>query len=201
METVVKLFLLFLNLLSVSTFSADTSSCPGSLKNNLKAREAFSFIRPYEGQFQMGSCQIEIRVCSDEDSSEDESSSFAADMLITDSKGFERYIPFFVAIDKSSWSKDILFLTKRAFIYRFNDNNSDQATGRFERWDVEIVKNEDLQSIDYIEVGYSSESEQESRAGKNWIICGTEREKEVLENPVRHKFKSWWWWLTHPGTR
>lgn len=194
-----KYLILLMSLLGTTAFASELR-CPESLKNNANASKAFAFIRPFVGEFQMGSCRVELQVC-DEASLEDRGSSFAADMLITDAKGFERYIPFFVSAEKSNWSKDIMFLTQRAFVYRFKDRNLDPETGRFERWDVEIVKSEDLKTIDYIEIGYSSENEQEAKVGKNWIICGTDREREVLDHPVKHKIKSWWWWLKNPGKR
>lgn len=195
-----KKLILILALLSGSAF-ASGFQCPTSIEGNAKAKKAFSFIKPFEGSFQMGSCKVEIQICDQALVDEEGISSFAADMLIIDSAGFERYVPFFVTGEKQTWSKDVLLLTERAFVYRFKDRNYDPQTGKFERWDVEIVKSPDLKKIDYIELGYSSENEQKAEIGKNWIICGTEREEEVLKHPVRHKFKSWWWWITHPGTR
>lgn len=195
-----KKFFLLISLLSAQTMASEPS-CPENFKSNANASKAFAFIRPFEGEFQMGSCKVELLVCDENATNEDGKTTFAADMLVTDASGFQRYIPFFVSAEKNNWSKDIMFLTERAFVYRFKDRNPDPETGKFERWDVEIVKTDDLQSIDYIEIGYSSENEQEARVGRNWIICGTEREREVLDHPVRHKIKSWWWWLKNPGKR
>jgi hypothetical protein len=121
----------------------------------------------------------------------------AADMLVIDKHGFQRYIPFFITKEKNKWSKQVMFQSKRAMVYRFNDYNPDLQSGSDERWDVEVVKTDDLLSLDYIEIGYSSEVERRGKVGKKWIICGTERERYIEEHPFKHKIKSLWKILTN----
>lgn len=190
---------LFLKLISIE--SSHAFSCDQSLLNNAQTASAIQFLKNYEGTFKLGSCVVELHVCKTDEKLTTEQSNIAADMLIIDKSGFQRYIPFFVQEFKNRWSKQVWYLSPNVLVYRFNDKNFDNETGSDERWDIEFVKKDNEEKLDYLEVGYSSEVERDNSTNKKWIICGAEREAYQARHPYKHKLKSIIWWLTHPNGR
>ncbi|AUN98084.1 hypothetical protein DOM21_10855 [Bacteriovorax stolpii] len=176
--------------------------CSKSIRENASAVEAIKFLRPYEGNFSLGSCSIELQVCDLNVPADDNASSFAADIVVINRSG-ERYIPFFISTEKTKWQKQVIFQNQRAFVYRLKDWNEDPETGKDEKYDIEFIRKENSKELDYIEVGFTSEVERqrEGYVPPKWMACGFEREAYLREHPVKHKIKSFWWWLTHPKTR
>lgn len=191
---------ILLSLLLVMCGNVQASVCPQELMKDKFLREAFSFLRPLEGEHQLGSCHVELRVCEEVTPvPEDNLNHLVAELLVTDKTGRERYIPFTLNEFRNRREKQIVAHGARVFAFRFRDWNQDPATGSFERWDVEIFKKQDL-SLDSLEVGYNSETELNSESPKFWISCGTELEAYIRKHPIRYRVRSWWWWITHPGS-
>lgn len=188
---------LLISLLVIGQISfASLGPCSKKLYQNSKAINAIQYLQNYEGKFSLGSCSVEIQVCDSSNKEVEGTGSMAADMLIIDKDGFQRYIPFFVLETNTNWSKEKIFQDNKALVYRFKDKNFDPETGKDELWDIEIIKKDDSKNLDYIEIGYSSESERKNDTNKKWIACGTEREEYLRTHPYKHYLKSIWWWLT-----
>ncbi|MNL00509.1 hypothetical protein D3C87_1209440 [compost metagenome] len=181
-----------LTLLLSTTAHAGLGNCPAHAVQNKDAMRMIHYLQEMQGRYQLGSCYIELQVCNPVAEEAESNTSVIADMVVVDKKGFERYIPFYVPEFKQNKSSQIHLQNARMLHYRFNDHNYDSSSGADERWMIEFVKTSDLQKLKYLEVGYSSETQREQEINKKWIICGTEREHEVNDHPIRHKFKSWW---------
>lgn len=155
------------------------------------------FLKKNEGSFKLGSCLVELQVCDVLDSEETSDNSLAAEMLVTDKDGFQRYVPFYISQFKNDSAKRSYFQTKSSYVYLFTDKNYDPETGKSEKLSVEIAKKSQAQGIDYLEIGFSSEVERNNKTNKKWITCGIEREEYQRAHPLSHIFKSVWWWLAH----
>lgn len=173
--------------LALTANASNLGPCSKTVYEKSSYLNTLKILEEYEGAFQLGSCSIEIQVCDFSNKEVEGNGSMAAEMLVIDKDGFQRYIPFFISKEKNKWSKQVMFQSRRAMVYRFNDYNSDPESGKDERWDVEIVKTDDLHELDYIEIGYSSKVERKKKVGKKWIICGTEREILMAKRPLKHK--------------
>lgn len=181
-----------ISLLLSATAQADLGNCPAHALKSKESVQMIQFLQQMQGRYQLGSCYVELQVCKPVVEETESNTSVIADMVVVDKKGFERYIPFFVPEFRQSKSSQIQLQNSRMLHYRFFDRNYDEVTGADERWMIEFVKTSDLLKLKYLEVGYSSETQREQKVNKKWIICGTEREQEVGDHPIRHKFKSWW---------
>ena len=196
---ILKTITFWLLMTSLSLSHAGLGPCPEIVTKDKYVADAFNFLRGLQGKKQVGSCQVELHVCDSGLSQESEGSNYlVADMLIT-KNGFQRYIPFYVNEFKNRYSKEIIFNDNRVFAFRFRDWNKDPASGTFERWDVEIFKNTD-DSFNSLEVGYNSESETNSESPVYWVSCGVELEEFIKNHPYKYRLRSWWWWMTHPGS-
>ena len=193
------LFLIMFSNLFNNAFSEEWS-CPKAALSNKATVKAIEFLKSYEGHFKLGSCKIEMQICNTDEDATNEGS-LAGDIIITDETGFQRYVPFFMIADKSSWAKQVSYLGNRAFVYRFKDKNRDTSTGSDENYDIEFIKKVKSDELDYIEIGFTSEVERDDKVNKHWIACGYEREQYLKEHPYKHKLKSKWWWITNPDNR
>lgn len=185
------IFLVFVN------FQTNASECNQSGFENNDLGIALLHFTSLEGRYQIGSCLVEINYCQKSLADSSGKSSFVGDVFIVDAEGNERYIPIYYAKSKMKKSHGVLKRTDRSFIYRFKDKNMDDLSGNYEWFDLEIVKKENLVDIEYVEVGYSSQVERRERSSKKWIVCGEEREEYVKRHPIKYRYRSWWWWLTH----
>ncbi|QDK44770.1 hypothetical protein DOM22_06120 [Bdellovibrio sp. ZAP7] len=171
-------FIIALVLLAQQSW-AKLGACPTHAAHNPKDLRMIEFLREMEGRYDLGSCHIEIQVCRVAKSSREIHGTIIADMLVVDKTGFERYVPFYIPEFDYSKTHQLEIQNSRMLHYRFRDRNYDDATGRDERWAVEFVKTPDLKKLEYIEIGYSSQSQRANKTSKRWIVCGTQREKEV----------------------
>lgn len=181
-----------LTLLLSTTAHAGLGNCPAHAVQNKDSMRMIQYLQEMQGRYQLGSCFIELQVCTPVAGQASENTSVIADMVVVDKEGFERYIPFYSPEYKQNKSSQIQLQNARMLHYRFNDHNYDAATGADERWMIEFVKTSDLLKLKYLEVGYSSQTQRDNKINKKWIICGAEREQEVNDHSLRHKFKSWW---------
>lgn len=156
--------------------------CTEHVLNDPHLSKAIDFLKTFEGRFKLGSCEIELQVCNSAGGSDSGIENLVADLLVTDKTGFQRYIPFYFSKYHSRLSSEVHHVFRRSFLYRFKDKNFDPASGATERWDVEFVKTSDLKSLKYIEIGYTSQVQRENHINKRWIICGSEREKQLHFN-------------------
>lgn len=186
--------LLFFIILNVR---AENPECRQASFENDELGIALLHFTSLEGRYRIGSCFVEIKYCHKDQNENSGKSSFVGDVFIVDSDGNERYIPIYYAKSKTKKAHGVLKRTARTFIYRFKDKNYDDQSGDYEWFDLEIVKKVNLTEIDYIEVGYSSQVERRERTSKKWIVCGEEREEYVKNHPIKYRYRSWWWWLTH----
>jgi hypothetical protein len=195
--------LLILSTLLITTIDVAKASlgvCPLGIVNNNSTSNTINFLRKHTGKFSLGSCLVELHVCDTTINNSKLGGNLAADMLIVDNEGNERYIPFFVSDFKNLWSKDIIFLDKTNLGYRFKDKNYDDSTGTNEKLEIILSTKADSNNLDFIEVYYTSEIDRKYN-NKKWTVCGTERENFAIKHPNTHFLKSKWWWLTHPGTK
>ncbi len=189
--------LIFVFFIFVSNVFAESSLCQKNSFENNEEGKALLFFQSLEGRFKIGSCFVEVKYCESSSANKDGSSKFIGDVFVLDSDGDERYIPIYLTKSKVKKSHGLLMNSDRSFIYRFKDKNRDDLSGNYEWFDLEIVKKKNLSDIDFIEIGYSSQHERKKRTTKKWIVCGEEREEYVKDHPVKYRYRSWWWWLTH----
>lgn len=200
-QTLKYFFITAILISNIKQSSATTGPCPQSVYQNKDVLNLIKFLKSKEGKFQLGSCTVEIQACDYTNKEIEGDGNFAADLIILDKDGFERYIPFFIIEEKTKWNKQILFQTKKAIVYRFFDYNFDTKSGSDERWDIEIVKKNQIEEIDYLEIGYSSQTERNNKTNKKWIACGSERENFLDKHPNKHYLLSKKWWLLNKNHR
>lgn len=180
---------------------ASLGPCSKLIYENNSALNMVNFLREYEGKFELGSCSIEIQVCDPSNMDVEGNGNIAADMLVIDREGFQRYIPFFISDQKSDWSKQVAFQSYWALGYKFKDKNFDPETGSNENWKVALVKTNDASSLSFAEFRYSSEVEKINDVDKKLIVCGTKREKFYKDHPLLSRLYSMKWWLSQAGTK
>lgn len=186
------LFLTFVIVANVEAFECDKMEFED---NELGL--ALIHLASLDGRHKVGSCLVEIKFCSNSSSENSENPFFVGDVFVVNGEGQERYIPIYAQKAKLKKSHGLLKRTESSFIYRFKDKNKDDLSGDYEWFDLEIVRTPNSNSIDYIEVGHSSQTERRRKEEKKWIICGDEREEYVKKHPIKFRYRSWWWWLTH----
>lgn len=199
MGPVMKLWIVMLSM-TIANVEAQEWNCSNKISDDAASVKVIAFLKKYEGRTKLGSCKVEIQVCNFKNDS-DNNGTLGADLLITDAEGFQRYVPFFLNEENERWAKQVSYVGARALVYRFKDKAEDPQTGMDENYDIEIIRKENSEELDYIEIGYTGKNERVDRVNKNWIACGEEREEYLRNNPKKHKFKSLWWWLKNPGKR
>ena len=187
-------------IISLANAQAQEWECSNKIAADAASVKVINFLKKYEGRSKLGSCRVEIQVCKFENGAEN-TGTLGADLLITDVAGFQRYVPIFLNEESERWAKQVSYVGARALVYRFKDKTEDPLTGSDENYDIEFVRKENSEELDYIEVGYTGKNERADRVNKNWIACGEEREEYLKNHPTKHKFKSLWWWLKNPGKR
>lgn len=186
-------------LLQYSQFSlASLGKCPeGTSRSDDTVVNMIEFLKNNEGIFKLGSCQVELQVCDIANGEESTDNGLAAEILVTEKDGFQRYIPFYINQFKNDSAKRTYFSMKKSYVYLFADKNYDPETGKSEKLSFEIAKKSQSNEINFLEIGFSSDVERNNNTNKKWITCGTEREEYVRTHPLSHAFKSVWWWLAH----
>ena len=158
---------------------ADSYICGADGMNSEPSRKAHEFLSSIQGKFQLGRCFIEIQMC---DTAEPmEFGNIVGDIGVTDRFGQFFYLSFdFSRIQTPTVSKVILN-GRRMMHYEFIERIPDARSGRTEAYRLEIVKSEDLKTIEYIDLGiYHSRIRERYRqlpAGKSyWVNCGASEE-------------------------
>jgi len=174
--------------MSLPSFSA-LAPCP----NSSMAQKFIKELKPFEGRFNLGSCQIELHVCTpspikpmDLKSNPLETNHQVADLLIIKNKKHV-HLPLFIMPYSTDKYYDWEFKLGRALYYRSSDQHWDPYTGSYEFLSTWIVKTGDRSQIEYIEVN-TDQDYQGSLQRK--FVCGTDRELEKtfnhnnLNNPI-----------------
>lgn len=185
-----------ITLASISTKadSANELTCPSAFLADSKFNPIIRFLGPLEGQYRIGSCKVEIHVCRPPKSnSQQTDQALAADVLVTDHHGFQRYVPIYFLSQETEKVAFLPRIFRRAFHYTFHDENRNPSTGRYEFSRMEIDKTSNLKSIETIEIGYWTQVEKRQHLGKAWITCGginddalvEKRGYEICESPMQ----------------
>lgn len=177
------------------TLQAKSYQCPSSIYSKSSEYKFIEKLKKFEGQFSLGSCQVELSICDFNDNKGPTYSEFAGDILITDSEGFERYVPLFFVENKSRKTKHVTAIDSKTLLYRFKDKNFDPKTGRFEKWAIEIKQNDDT-TLNYLEIAFKNQHNRFNSSEKHWVVCGKEREEQYERSPLFHTMRSWCTWVT-----
>ncbi len=180
-------------ILSLSIARAEPHLCPESVSQNPERQKSIDFLRSVAGQYKIGSCKIEIHVCSGNGNDPAAVNTMAADILVTDYKGFQRYIPIYFVNTNTARTQVHAKNYRRTFNYTFRDRIPDPTNGRYERHEIEIVKTDRLTGVEYMEFGFHTQTEKQKKVGKSWIICGginddalvAKRGYEICEDDIK----------------
>lgn len=156
----------------VTTARAEPFPCPEAVAKRTDLQKSVAFLQSIAGTYKLGGCQIEVHVCDPSAPQKVSLNTLAADVLVTDYKGFQRYIPVYFVNANTTRTKVRPRNFRRTFNYVFKDKIPDPVNGRYERHEVEIVKTQNLSGVEYMEFGFHTETERKKRVGKSWIICG-----------------------------
>lgn len=117
---------------------ADASICDKKIVAIEKNRQVIEALRSYQGRFQLGECQVELHICDDE-KSEENRGSLIGDILITNTKKEENYIPIFLG-DNSRQTSIRVVNTKVMFNYFMQDRIKNPISGNLDEYRLEILK-------------------------------------------------------------
>lgn len=161
---------LFLFLWSLS-LQAMAYSCPNYLKENSKALKVLDFIKSRQGQFTLGSCQVEIITC--EEWEETNTLTPVAEILIIDRLGREAYMVLNYPQKETSFFSTKTQLNKKMLHYEKVDKLYEQEFGRTEATRFEMILDSDGK-FKKIELGLYSTYKKLNQANGNdsmWIVC------------------------------
>lgn len=169
-----KIFIFFFIL--THTIFAQAYECAKQMESSEKARSAHAFLEKWQGAFQLGFCQVEIYLC--QGLAQEESAVPMAEILVTDGKGREVYVPLQIPREESAILFIDMILNKRTFHYEKTDKLYEQEFGRTEVTRLELTTDwTDLQKLKRLEIGmYSTNHKLSSPDGNQseWFICEEE---------------------------
>ena len=163
---------IFVLALPVSVY-ADSQTCSQYVQENEEYNETVEFLKQYSGNFKLGECNIELIVCGSYSSQNDRGSSIG-DLLITDKKGREFYVPLYLPEAKVPGISLDLKVGSYGLHYEFHDSIKDPIDGRFRRILFEMQREWGTENLKRIEIGYHTTENYQTKSHKHyyqWAIC------------------------------
>jgi hypothetical protein len=130
--------LLLLLLLSVAS-QAKPRPCDPLVTAVPKYKTALEWLKPYNGRFKLGNCEIELHTCDPSDTKEGVGD-WVGDVLITDSSGKENYVPLHFTVGKAGKFAERILESRTMFNYYQVDTIRDPVAGAREEYRLEILK-------------------------------------------------------------
>jgi hypothetical protein len=167
------MILLFALMVSLSAQAGNYACGADGLKTD-SHRRAFTFLDSIKGSYQLGRCLIELQICDAAQPLEE--GSVIGDLTVTDRFGRRWYVSFDFATVNTANVKTVVINGRRMVHYEFLEHLPDESSGRTEAYRLEILKSEDLTTLEHVELGtYTSRLRKEHphlRPGHSyWAIC------------------------------
>lgn len=139
-----------------------------------KQIQAHAFLQSLQGKFQLGQCFVELYVCDPNQPTEPGTT--VGDMAVTDKYGKQFYVPFDFSNVQTERVTKVILNGRRMMHYEFIERLPDSNSGRTEAYRLEILKSEDLSTVESLHLGvYTSRLREDYPRLKNrksyWVIC------------------------------
>lgn len=118
----------------------DASICDNRVLANPKYKSAIEWLRPLQGRFKMGTCEVELHICDPATQDQSDRGTLIGDILIVGENNFENYVPIHFPLTSTSNYQVKISTSRTMFHYEVSDTIKNSITGAREEYLLEILK-------------------------------------------------------------